>query len=91
MKKLTKITEHKREFRCVNCDPSAASNPMDKTQLVEHMKNAHNVTEMKGDKKGLQFLDGADFYSNVYEWKIPSPKGDVKLIEVHSGPKGKGL
>lgn len=85
-----KITTHTREFWCSNCDPKGESDPMSATQVKAHLLEKHKIDSMQARRQGVQFLDGADFYSNVFTWTFPAPDlGEVKLTEVSSGPRGK--
>ncbi len=81
-------TTHTREFYCNTCDPESKEKPMTPTEAKAHLLEAHKIESMEAQRQGVQFLDGADFYSNVFKWTFSAPDvGEVNLTEVSSGPR----
>lgn len=56
-------------------------------EMKAHMKEKHGITNFKGSRRGMQFLDGADFYSNTLEWEFTCEAGSVKVTELSEGPR----
>lgn len=81
--------KHTNEFFCHNCDPKGLQKLGD---VKTHLRDVHGIdaTKVKGQRKGLCFLDGSDFYSNTFEWTFPCEVGEVKLTQISSGPRGRG-
>lgn len=71
----------------MNCNPTGAK-AMTPAEVKQHLTDVHHITEHKGKRSGIQFLDGEGFYSNTFEWTFQAAEvGEVKLVQVTSGPK----
>jgi hypothetical protein len=82
MSKATKTkVERVNEFHC--CDQA-----MSHTDFIAHITTAHGFVKGTQCRRSLvQALDGAGFYSNVFEWEIPCGDKTVKAQQVSSGPR----
>lgn len=79
--KTKRVIELIHEFHC--CE-KVFSTPEFKAHLIaEH----GYVVGTKGNRSLQLALDGGDFYSNTFEWKIPCGDKIIKAIEVSSGPR----
>jgi hypothetical protein len=68
---------HTVTFTC--CDKN-----FQQAEIKSHLKEAHNLTELKGSKKMVLALDG-DEYCNIYEYTISG----VTFTKTCKGPKGR--
>lgn len=80
--------------RSVNwlCQACKDSPDMNHAEMIEHLKTVHGFVPLgaKCRKSLIQAIDGSDFYSNVFEWTIPTPTGEVKAIQTDTGPRHAG-
>lgn len=82
--KTKKPVERKRFYQCQTCkDAPEQSHP----EFVEHLKTVHGYVKAQANRCLVQALDGSDWYSNVFEWTVPTPTGEVKALQVDSGPR----
>lgn len=75
-------------WQCVSC-PTAGD--MKHPEMMDHLKTVHgfDAANTKVKKSLVQALDGSDWYSNVFEYTIPTPSGEVKALKSDSGPRHK--
>lgn len=73
-------------FQCLACKDLAA---MERPAFLEHIKAVHGYERAQSRRQLIQALDGSDWYSNAFEWTIPTPSGDIKAIQSDTGPRGK--
>ena len=78
MSKKAQVDEY-NIFQCATCE--GAPEFSDVEELKRHLADVHGVTDMLGKRHGVMFLDGAEFYRNIYEWEI----GGVKISQVVQG------
>jgi len=84
----SKSTAEPRKFKSSWWCDTCKTEEMDGPALKAHLLEKHGLTgAIKGTKMGLQFLDGADFYSNTYDVTIEGPVETVKLTNNVSGPR----
>lgn len=79
----------KREIKRVNefhcCDKA-----MSHADFLVHLTSVHGFVKGTQCRRSLiQALDGSDFYSNIFEWKIPCGEKTIKVQQVSGGPRGK--
>lgn len=86
MKTKNQPVESKRYFQCQTC-PDAPE--MSKDQFVTHLREVHKYEKAQSRRCLVQALDGSEWYSNVFEWTVPTPTGDVKALQCDSGPRHK--
>ena len=76
----------KSEFWCETCGVQKKS--YTREEIVEHAKTVHGITEFKGEKRGVMFMDGDKFYQNTYEWEIGKDLDiPLKITQVDSGTR----
>jgi hypothetical protein len=81
MKTKERKAGHVNEFHC--CDK-----PMSHSEFINHITTEHGFVKKTQCRRSLvQALDGADFYSNTFEWEIPCGDKTIKAIQVRSGPR----
>lgn len=78
--------EQKRYYQCQTC---ANSPEMSHPEFIEHLKTVHKYERAQARRSLVQALDGSDWYSNVFEWTVPVPGGEVKALQCDSGPRHK--
>ena len=60
-------------FYCCAC----ASKHEGVSEFKKHLSDVHKITELKGTRKGLTHMDGADWYSWEFELEI----GGLKFVQ----------
>lgn len=78
-----KQVERVNEFHC--CEQAFKHK-----EFVEHITTAHGfVKGTQCTRTMIQALDGADFFSNIFELTIPCGDATIKVQQVSSGPRGR--
>lgn len=70
-------------WTCVSCQDKPT---MPHAEMIQHLLEKHGLQKpLQGTKQMLMHLDGTDWYSSTYSWKI----GEVELQEFWQCPRRK--
>jgi hypothetical protein len=72
----TRVRQH---FCCLDC----GEKEFDLTDMRQHALKVHGVKELKGKRELVLHLDGAGWYTSVYNWQI----GDWKFTQTVRGAR----
>lgn len=74
------------------CETCGHAGDFDTEGIKKHVLKEHDF-DLKGklgERKGVAFLDGRDFYSNTFDWKFDMGSGQsLSLTQVDSGKRDK--
>jgi hypothetical protein len=74
---------HEEEFYCDSCFGNQTK--FTRAEIIEHLKEVHQITDMKGRREMISHIDGQRWYSSVYRWHF----GDVAVTESHYDTRDK--
>jgi ubiquitin C-terminal hydrolase len=77
--KLKQKIQRDENWLCETCGNKSS---MTKQQMLEHLKEVHSIAPpFHGTRTMNMHMDGVDFYSYVFQWKIASVNLSQAIVE----------